>query len=183
VVVALAAIARAAPEPKQLFDLPAGEAATTLRLFSERSGQEVLFATDVVRGVQTNAVRGELAPRAALERMLAGTALVAIADERSGALAVKRRDRDAPTPPPPKRAAPAPAPTSAPNPTVVKLEEFKVTTVVGSYEETTTSAGSKTPMNLKDIPATVQVLNAAFIDDKPAQSLEDLYPYILGMTR
>src|SRR5438046_4752129 len=38
-------------------------------------------------------------------------------------------------------------------------------------------------MEMRDVPATLQVLNAAFIDDQRALSLEDLYPYIIGMTR
>jgi iron complex outermembrane receptor protein len=184
VVLPLASAAAATiAEGRQSFDLPAGDAPATLRLFSERSGREVLFVADMVRGVRTNAVHGEFGPREALDRMLAGTTLVAVADERSGALAVKRREREPPaTPPPKKSTAVAPAAREA-SASVVKLEEFKVTTTLGSYEETTTSVAAKTPLAMKDIPATVQVLNAAFIDDKRAQSLEDLYPYIVGMTR
>ena len=67
--------------------------------------------------------------------------------------------------------------------TVVKLAEFTVSTTVDSYAESTTSAGSKVPMEMKDVAGTIQVLNAAFIGDKQATSLEDLYPYIVGMTR
>ncbi len=66
---------------------------------------------------------------------------------------------------------------------IVKLEEFKVTTTVGTYAETATSAASKMPIDLKDLAATIQVLNASFIGDKLAASLEDLYPYVVGMTR
>ena len=72
-----------------------------------------------------------------------------------------------------------------PNPAeeVVKLEAFQVTTTLGKYVEVSSSAGSKTPMDLKDLPSTVQVLNSAFINDLKAQTLEDLYPYVIGMTR
>ena len=73
---------------------------------------------------------------------------------------------------------------AAPEPdTVVKLEEFKVSTTVDTYAESTTSAAGKIPLDMKDVPATLQVLNAAFIGDKLAASLDDLYPYIVGMTR
>src|SRR5882724_8633692 len=65
----------------------------------------------------------------------------------------------------------------------VKLEEFKVTTTVGTYNESTTSAASKMPIDVKDLAATIQVLNASFIGDKLAASLDDLYPYVVGMTR
>jgi iron complex outermembrane receptor protein len=67
--------------------------------------------------------------------------------------------------------------------TIVKLDEFRVSTTVGTYAETTTSAASKIPIDIKDLAATIQVLNASFISDKLAASLDDLYPYIVGMTR
>ena len=78
-----------------------------------------------------------------------------------------------------------PSKTSATGATddIVKLGEFKVSTTVDSYAETTTSAASKIPLELKDLAATLQVLNASFIGDKLAASLDDLYPYVVGMTR
>ncbi|MFI5336009.1 MAG: TonB-dependent siderophore receptor [Opitutales bacterium] len=66
---------------------------------------------------------------------------------------------------------------------VVKLDAFTVRTTIGTYAEEHSSAGSKTPMEIKDLSSTVQVLNASFIKDLRAQSLEDLYPYVVGMTR
>ena len=66
---------------------------------------------------------------------------------------------------------------------VVKLDAFKVNTTVGTYSETTTSAASKIAIEMKDLAATIQVLNANFIGDKLAASLDDLYPYVVGMTR
>ena len=77
---------------RQRFDLPAGDAASTLRQLSEASQREILFAAEVVRGVRTNAVRGELTALEAGNRMLSGTRLVAMQDEKSGALAVRRRE-------------------------------------------------------------------------------------------
>ncbi len=76
----------------QTFNLPAGDAAATLRQLSEVSHREILFAADAVRGVRTNAVRGEFTPLEAGNRMLAGTRLIAMQDEQSGALAVRRRE-------------------------------------------------------------------------------------------
>ncbi len=174
---------RAAIVPRQFCELPAGEAPTTLRVFSDRFGTEVLFATEVVRGVHTQAVRGDFTAREALDRMLAGTDLVAVADERSGALAISlRRKSPLENSQAQKRELASGAALSGAD-RFVQLEEFKVSTTLGTYGETTTSAGSKTPMNMRDLPATVQVLNSAFIEDKRAQSLEDLYPYVVGMTR
>ncbi len=88
----LAATVRAGDAAKRAYDLPAGDAATTLRLLSEASRREILFAADVVRGVATNAVRGEYTALEAGERLLAGTELAVLQDDRTGALAVRRRE-------------------------------------------------------------------------------------------
>src|SRR4051812_10229211 len=66
---------------------------------------------------------------------------------------------------------------------IVKLEEFKVSTTVGTYAETASTSAGKIPIDMRDVPATLQVLNASFIGDKLAASLDDLYPYVVGMTR
>lgn len=63
------------------------------------------------------------------------------------------------------------------------IGEIVVTAKIDTYSERNTTIGSKTPVDVKDIPATIQVLNESFIADKLASSLEDLYPYVVGMTR
>ncbi|MBA4136972.1 MAG: hypothetical protein C0518_06620 [Opitutus sp.] len=72
------------------FDLPADDAERALKRFSEQAGQQVLFPTNVVQGVRTNVVRGELETRVALEQLLAGTGLTAVRDEQTGAFTVRR---------------------------------------------------------------------------------------------
>lgn len=71
------------------FDLPPGPAAQTLpRLSAQAGGLQILYRPEVVAGVSTHAVQGRFAPRAALERMLAGTPLAAVPDSASGAIAI-----------------------------------------------------------------------------------------------
>ncbi|MGH7945007.1 MAG: STN domain-containing protein, partial [Opitutaceae bacterium] len=72
------------------FNVPAGDAETTLRAFSKQAGVQIVFDVDRVSGVRTAAVQGDLSPRAALDRMFAGTRLVAAQDEKTGALTVRR---------------------------------------------------------------------------------------------
>jgi outer membrane receptor protein involved in Fe transport len=72
------------------FNLPADAAEKTLRLFSAQSGLPVLFPTEVTKGVRTEAVRGKFPPREALDKMLAGTVLLAVQDEKTGSLTIKR---------------------------------------------------------------------------------------------
>lgn len=76
--------------PKRPFNVPAGEAITTLKQAAQQGGVEILIPVDTVQGVKTLAVRGELSPDAALRQMLAGTGLIVVQDEKTGALAVRR---------------------------------------------------------------------------------------------
>jgi outer membrane receptor protein involved in Fe transport len=88
----------AAAESVRSFDLPPGDAAVTLKQFSAAAGTPIIYLVDRVRGVATHAVRGEFAPREALDRMLAGSALEAAQDATTGALVVSRK-RTVDTPP------------------------------------------------------------------------------------
>ncbi len=101
--------AMAAEEPRWHFDLPAGDAAITLRQFAEVTGREILFAAEVVRGVQTAALHGEFSATEALQRMLANTNLQAIPEE---AIAVRR----IPVAKPRQGAAPTAGPSPSPPP-------------------------------------------------------------------
>lgn len=80
----------AAEDAKKTYDIPAGDAAAALKQFSALSGRETLFAAEAVRGVKTPAVRGELTVQEAIDALLADTGLIATADEKSGAIAVRR---------------------------------------------------------------------------------------------
>src|SRR5690349_2851501 len=80
----------AAEDSKKTYNIPSGDAASTLKTYSEVSGRETLFAADAVRGVKTNSVRGVHDSSEALGAMLAGTGLVAVTDEKTGAVAIQR---------------------------------------------------------------------------------------------
>ena len=90
--------AAGADPPKKNFQLPEGDAAVTLRQFSRQAGEQIVYPIDLVRGVRTNPVHGNFTPRAALDQMAAGTDLVVIQDEATGALTVGRA-----RPPPPSK--------------------------------------------------------------------------------
>lgn len=89
---ALLAAARAADANPRSFDVPAGNAAAALKTFSQQSGVEVIFPTDAVAGVRTNAARGEMSARQALEAMVQGTGFVVVQDEKTGALGLRSAD-------------------------------------------------------------------------------------------
>ena len=81
----------AAVEQKRSYDLPSGDAATTLNQFAGASGQQIIFMMEKVKGERTNAVAGDYAARDALDRMLAGTGLSATRDPATGAFVVSRK--------------------------------------------------------------------------------------------
>jgi hypothetical protein len=85
--------ARAPTSRGKLFNLPAGDAAATLQAFSRQSGEEIIYPIEQIRGIRTNEVHGEMSPRAALDRLLDGTGLSAVQDEKSEALAVRPSPR------------------------------------------------------------------------------------------
>lgn len=92
-----AAPATVAPPPltfaRKQFDLPPGEAAAALQAFSRQSGEQILYPAEQVRAVRTRAVSGEFSAHEALERMLDQTGLVAVWDEKSGIVVIRRSSR------------------------------------------------------------------------------------------
>ena len=80
----------AAAEPERNFDLPAGSAEQTLKLFAAQAQREIMFPVDSVAGVSTNALKGSYTGREALDRMVARTGLVVVEDAKTGALMVIR---------------------------------------------------------------------------------------------
>ncbi|MGH7957020.1 MAG: STN domain-containing protein, partial [Opitutaceae bacterium] len=73
---------------KMSFDLPADDAERSLKRFSARSGLEVLFVSASVANVRTKEVKGDYTPREAIDRMLAGTKLAALQEEKNGAMRI-----------------------------------------------------------------------------------------------
>lgn len=94
--------AAGADPPKTLFRLPEGDAAVTLRQFSQQARTSIVYPIDVVRGVKTNPVQGEFTAREALDRMVAGTVLVVSQDASTGALTVGRAARPLTSEPDPR---------------------------------------------------------------------------------
>lgn len=144
----------AAEPARKNYDVPAGDAATTLRTFTQQSGEQIFYPTDAVRGVQTRAVSGELSSRAALEQMLEGTDLVVVQDATTGALAVQTREAAARTTAAQRELSPA-----------IKLEDYRV---LGSRIRQTETAG----------PSPVSTYDAEYIRATGAMTLADFLNYL-----
>lgn len=105
----------AAVATKKSYSIPAGAATDALAAFTAQSGEQIVYPAEAVRAVRTNAVRGELTARAALEQLIAGTDLVVVQDATSGALGLRRASDPSPATLAAKNLEPA-----------VKLQEYRV---------------------------------------------------------
>jgi len=116
-------LSAAEPSAKVAFDLPAGDAARRLKEFAQLTKREILYPSEGLDRVQTNAVRGELTVREGLDRLIAGTGLKVFEDPKTGAWMI--RSTEAPNG---LRAAPSASdrPTANLDGKVVKLDTFEV---------------------------------------------------------
>lgn len=170
------------------YDLPAGDASATLQLFVEQADAQVVYLVDRVRGVQTNAVRGEFAARAALEQMLDGTPLYVVQDDESRALVIHRRTTAQPgsavaNPPPVavNNADAADASGASASDPVLVLPAFTVSSQTDvSYVGRQALSTTRTGVELLDLGQSVKVLNRAFIDDLSPGLLVDTLKYVGG---
>ncbi len=174
--------AQNAAPPSRAFDIPAGTADRSLKLLATQAGVEVLFSTTAVGSVKTNAVKGEFTTRAAVDRLLAGTPLVAVTEPTTGALRISPG-----APPNVARATPAPAdarPSPQPQVTpsaneVVVLSPFTVASEQDTgYQATTTLAGTRVRTELANVATSVTVLTKDFLNDVGATDARDLFLYV-----
>jgi len=177
-----AVAAQPAGAPKKSYNLAAGDAATTLKAFSEQSGEQIVYPADKVSGVQTKAVSGELTAREALTRMLAGSGLIVVQDEKTGAYALQslnaqpaaeknvpsRREVDA--------TATANAPTAAGD--VVQLSPFEVNGAQDrGYLATTAMSGTRLNSKIEDIASALSVVTKQQLQDTAAVDINDVFLY------
>jgi iron complex outermembrane recepter protein len=75
--------------PAREFDIPAGDMRTAIDTYAAQSGVQLVYRVAEVAGLVGHAVRGKMAPEAALSRLLAGTPLRAVGDG-AGAVVIVR---------------------------------------------------------------------------------------------
>ena len=134
--------------------------------------------------MRTQAVKGEMTPRAALDAMLAGTTLMGFEDARTGVITIRRGALF------PKKASAAPrvdpysARTAAePLNEIVELSPFEITeSVDDKWSATSTLLGNRTGQELVKVPVTVDVLTRDFMNDIGVFNLEDAAAFVSGVT-
>ena len=174
---------------KKNFDIPAGDARPMLKLFAAQAGREIVFLVESVDGVKTNAVKGEMTAREAIDGMLAGTSLVAALDERTGAFAVRR---DAPTASQagvggqgsgPASPSTAMVPPTTASEEAVVLPEYQVkSTKANQYSAENAASIARIASNILDSPMTVNVISPALLEDLGATVMLDAVTYFAGMS-
>lgn len=184
----LFAATAAATESPRVFDIPAGYAARTLRLFAQQCGQQVLYPVDEVRGIRTHAVHGRFAAHAALEVMLSESGLVAIADPTSGAIAVRRAPNRTASSPPGASAPDSPGASSrssgkagADEP-IVMLSPFEVRSQSDlGYRAAQSVTATQAAVPIMQLPMSVSAYTGTFIADQKAYDLYDVVKWAPGV--
>lgn len=175
---------------KKQFDVPAGSADSAIKRFSEQAGLEVLYPSEITKGVATKSVKGEMTAQAALDAMLAGSGLSAVQDSTTGAFSLRR----ATDPKAPRAALPNasgrpqktetaalaaaaveghPAGDSDPSKSdgkddsnVVRLDPLRITSASASgYSVHDASSSSRMNLPYIDVPQTVTVLTNEQLND------------------
>ncbi|MBI5768405.1 MAG: secretin and TonB N-terminal domain-containing protein [Verrucomicrobia bacterium] len=178
----LAACAAFAAEAVRTFDVPAGDAADTLRRFAQQAGREIVYPAQDVRGRATNAVRGELPVADALRQLLAGTQLVATTDVKSGAISVSVA-AESPKAPAAPRVEPAIARPAAKvsDSDLVTLSPFVVATEKDEgFVAAASLAGGRLSTSLKDTPVAYSVLTRDFLDVLALNDTEQAMTWSVG---
>ncbi len=166
------------------FSLPAGPAAQTLREFSGQAGRGVVFVTEVVRDVRTNAVEGELPPATALRQLLAGTALVAEEDAGTGAFAVRRTPAGGEPAPARRPDQAAAGPAGAGRDEIIELSPFQVDASQDTgYAARSTLAGTRFNTALRDVAAPLTVLTPEFLADIGAHTMTEAIAFTVSGER
>ena len=155
--------AKAADTAKRSFDLPAGDAADSLKRYAVQANREIIFPSDPLKGVRTNALKGEYTPRDALDHLVANTGLTVVEDSASGALMItykyatlQTRSETEPLRPESPDLPPTTTSNQAPmkqNPTKSRLAAaaailgLGMQSILAADNSTPTSSGAATPEN------------------------------------
>jgi iron complex outermembrane receptor protein len=74
-------------------------------------------------------------------------------------------------------------PAAAANQDVLKLETFTVTSAIDTYHQSVSSMASKVPMDMKELPSSLSIMNSTAITDRNAVTLTDVFNYVVGATQ
>lgn len=174
---ALAFGAALAPSPAvaqsqdaRAFDIPAQSLSGALLSFGRQSGLQLVAPSRLTEGRRASAVRGQLSPDAALDRLLAGSGL-----------AWRRKGASIEIIPAPPVAAPAPAAASRPQPSTrpaasasSRVSDLLITARrADGYRAGVSATATRTATDLRDVPQSIQIVTREVLEDQQAVRLTD----------
>ncbi len=175
-----------ADHPQIEFKLPADAAERSLRRLSAQSGVQVLFPTEISRGVRTRAFYGSCTLLEAVERLLAGTPLVAEFDGKMGILIV-RRSPVVHTSPISKTRSFKPEETTLETflNEDIRMSAFVVSSVADKgYSSRQTLIGARSAADVQDIPASISIIGRELMDDLSVSTMQDALRFgVSGITQ
>jgi iron complex outermembrane receptor protein len=147
--------------------LPAQPLGQSLNALARLWGVAISADATATEGRAAPAVTGTLSLAQALERVLAGSGLVAVPS--GAAIAVQRQ--------------PATGATLAPVTVRANLEPESATGPLRGYAATRSTSGSKTDTPLVEIPQSISIVGAQEIETLKALNLQDALNYVAGVSR
>lgn len=162
-----------AQEASVAFDIAAQPLANALRAFATQGRQQLLFDEDRLAGLRAPTLQGRYAPRAALDRLLAGTGIEVVASA-PGLFTLRMPERAA------AREAPASASPLAAVTVTAQAVANDTTQGSNSYAASRVSLGKG--QTLRETPQSVTVVTRQRIEDQALQTLGEVMQQTTGIT-
>jgi len=135
---------------------------------SRQASLEVLYAPELVAGKTAPPVSGRLTPQQALDRILAGSGLIAVIRGNTVTIEPEPKDLD--------------ATTMAAVTVIARRAADGTTEGTGSYTSLVTSTASKTDLAFREVPQSVSVVTRQLIDDQHLVNVTDAMSRAPGIT-
>jgi len=136
--------------------------------FGRQTSTELLYDPALVAGKTAPPVAGRLTPQQALDRLLAGSGLIAVVENGRAVIEREPDNLDAAT-------------LSAITITARRAEDG-TTEGTGSYSSRVTSTASKTDLAFREVPQSVSVVTRQQIDDQHLINVSDALAHAAGIT-
>jgi outer membrane receptor for ferric coprogen and ferric-rhodotorulic acid len=159
----------------QAYQLPAGPLGRTLSGVAVGAGISLSFDPALTEGLTSPALQGSYTPRAALERLLAGTNLSLVA-RTDGTLTLQKRSTAAVS----ATAATAAAHVAQAPATLAQVEVHGVGDGAPGQSRSTGATGLE--LSIRETPQAVSVMNRQRIEDQRLETLQDVVGQTTGIT-
>ncbi len=177
--VAVSAHAQGTTSAVQRFNLPAGPLDATLTAIARQAGRVIVIDPQQVKGLQAEAVQGEMTMEQAFAKALSGSGL-ALTQRDNGTLGVKRADATLNKTAAAGTATAGLAAASHQDSGAASRSEMETVYVYGERDKTDTA--TKLNLTVFETPQVVSVISRDQIDDFSLRETNALLAYVPGVT-